>query len=137
MLGFIPPVDIESTLVGLLKRDLDLRDLVRDGISTELPANFKAQPWVQLWREGGTTTEQIAKRLDQPRLTANCFGATKAEAYQVSRLFLLAMERSVNNHSNAVITHLDVLIQPYWSREDESDYPRYITLFVVNVHPQR
>jgi hypothetical protein len=130
-------VDAEVLLVAYLRADSGVAALVDTRVSTELPAGFRAETRVQLFRTGGVPDpSDVAGHLDRPSIQINAFGATKGQAFMVAAETIRAVIAAPKaTFAGAVVSHATRVLGPIWSPDPDTDIPRYILGVVLWIHP--
>lgn len=134
-------VDVEGLLIDFLPYDPDLGPLVGGPgvgarISTELPASFRAEGRLQIFRVSSTAADGGTEHIERALIQVNGYGADKREAFTVTAAALRALRRAPSvAHEAAVVTDVARVTGPTWSPDPSTDVPRYLSSVAVTVHP--
>lgn len=135
MTDFRPLPDVEALTIGYLLADVDVTALADDRIEPELPVSFPDGARVRILRVGGAPVDAGTERLDRPLLQIETYGTTKAEAWDLTAVVLMALQRMADAaHAGAVVTACDRVTGPRWAPDPSTDTPRYLTDVAVYVH---
>lgn len=143
MTEILPPVDLETVLVGELEQDVDLAALVggvgdQARVSTRLPRDFAKNAYLRLVRDGGAAIGW-PDHIDRAIVTFHAYGSTDVEAYAVARAAVVALSRLEGRVvADGVITATERLLGPLWDPDPDADNaPRYLLQYAVTAHPTR
>lgn len=136
-------VDVEALAVAYLEQDDDLGALVGGTgdaarISTELPAGFRPEGRLQVFAATSSELDAATHYLDRAVLQVNGYGATKAEAFDVTAEAIRALlEAPQAEHAGAVVTAAARLTGPAWNPDATTNppTPRYLASVALTVHP--
>lgn len=141
MTEILPPVDLETVLVGALEDDADLGPLTGGPgnaarISTRLPRDFARQASVRLERAGGSPVGW-PDHVDRAIVFFHAYGPGDSEAYEVARRLVVALARLEGTIvAGGVVTAVDRVTGPSWQPDPDADNaPRYVLQAAVTAHP--
>lgn len=137
----LPPVDLETVLVGALEADAELGPLTGGGgdaswISTRLPRDFAGQRTVRLERAGGGAIGW-PDHVERALVMFHAYGPGDVEAFEVAGRLVVALARLEGTVvAGGVITAVDRILGPSWSPDPDADNaPRYLLQYAVTAHP--
>lgn len=138
----LPPVDLETVLVGELVQDPDLGPLLGGPadprISTRLPSSFqKGDARVKVSRPPGGTAVGWPDHLERAVIQGDSYGPDDAAAFSVAATLHVAMFRLEGRTvAGGVITGVERINGPGWFPDPDADNaPRYIEQWAVYAHP--
>ena len=141
MTEILPPLDLETVLVGELEQDAELGALVGGvgdpaRIGTRLPSSFTPEGRVRLSRDGGAPIGW-PDHVDRAIVTLHAYGADDLGAFAVGRDLVVALARLEGRVvAGGVITAVERLLGPVWSPDpDANNAPRYLLQYAVTGHP--
>jgi hypothetical protein len=137
----LPPVDLETVLVGELEDDPELGALTGgpgDGarISTRLHRDFDREATLRLERAGGGAIGW-PDHIDRAVVNFHAYGPGDAEAYAVAARTVVALARVEGTTvAGGVITAVERILGPTWTPDPDADNaPRYLLQYAVTAHP--
>lgn len=142
MTEILPPVDLETVLVGALEQNAALGALVGGvgnaaRVSTRLPSSFtKGENRLKVTRAGGAPVGW-PDHVDRAIVQADAYGIDDAGAWAVAAAAIVAMAALEGTVvAGGVITGVDRLLGPSWSPDpDAKNAPRYIVQWAIYAHP--
>jgi hypothetical protein len=127
--------DVEALTVDALKADTTLSTATGGRISTDLPATFPDGKRVALHRAGGSAADAKTEYLDRPVLQIECYGPTKADAFDCAAETIRALlDMQGGSYNRGVVGQVQRLTGPAWSPEPDGLYPRYLLSVAMHVH---
>lgn len=128
--------DVEALTIDALKADAALTTLLGGTkISSDLTTGFPDGKRVALHRAGGAAADTKTEYLDRPVLQLECYGATKAEAFDVAAETLRALlDMQGGTYARGVVGTVQRLTGPAWAPEPDTVTPRYLMSVALHVH---
>lgn len=127
--------DAEALTVAHLLGDDLVTALAGDRIGAELPSSFPDGQRIRVQRAGGGPVDDDTERLDRALVQLETFGATKADAFDLTVVVLDSLQRMTRaTFPGAVVTATQRVTGPRWAPDPPTDTPRYITDVILYAH---
>lgn len=130
-----PLPNIEKLVLDALFADAAAVAVFGDRMGAELPDTFPDGQRLRVWRVGGSPVDEEPEHLDRPLLQVEAYGETKEDAYASMAAGLDALLGLAGQAvPGAVITKVQRVSGPSWSRDPTTNTPRYLAAVAVYVH---
>lgn len=127
--------DVEALLVNALLAHATVAAMVSTKVSTELPTTFPDGKRLKLSRIGGTPVDEDTEYLDRPLIQLEGFGATKADAFDVTAAAMTALlSFAGKTYTEGTVTKVLRLSGPAYAQDPDTETPRYLLTVAVYVH---
>ena len=136
--------DAEAVIIAHLAQDAGLLVVLgspavgEEPIGAELDETFPeaGEKFVQVFRATSTSVDPETGFIERCVLQVNSYGASKGEAWDVIAETTRALiDARTASHQGCVVTAVERLTGPSWSRDPSTNAPRYTSSWAVTVHP--